>query len=288
MRYLLLFIAIAFSILTADPVDAFDFHGASISDREAPSSYIKYGIKGYHPIINEVVPGTPASKAGLKKGDILLFINNKNIQKTAELHSITNDVINFTVFNGFERKTVSLDRLAVETEKARRNNAERKHSTDSQIAPQAGEDTDNSPPLKFDNASLEKKYGNSTYSPGKSKKSRGSGSSGSADAISSAFNERRSGVQVAGEGVVSKLLPDDNEGSRHQRFILTLSSGQKLLMAHNIDIAPRIASLTEGDIVAFYGVYEWNAKGGVIHWTHLDPDGRHEAGWLKHAGRTYQ
>jgi len=110
----------------------------------------------------------------------------------------------------------------------------------------------------------------------------------SVDAISSAFNEQRSGVQVAGEGVVSKLLPDDNDGSRHQRFILTLSSGQTLLVAHNIDLAPRITSLREGDSVAFNGVYEWNAKGGIIHWTHLDPGGRYEAGWLKHAGQTYQ
>lgn len=110
----------------------------------------------------------------------------------------------------------------------------------------------------------------------------------SVDAIRSAFNERRSGVQVAGKGVVSKLLPDDNDGSRHQRFILTLSSGQTLLVAHNIDLAPRIALLREGDPVAFNGVYEWNAQGGVVHWTHLDPDGRHEAGWLKHAGQTYQ
>lgn len=107
-------------------------------------------------------------------------------------------------------------------------------------------------------------------------------------AIASAFNEHRNGVQVAGEGVVSKVLSDDNDGSRHQRFILRLSTGQTLLVAHNIDLAPRIASLREGDTVAFNGVYEWNAKGGVIHWTHLDPGGRHEAGWLKHAGQTYQ
>ncbi len=113
-------------------------------------------------------------------------------------------------------------------------------------------------------------------------------STSSDDAIRSVFNEQRSGIQVVGEGVVSKLLPDDNDGSRHQRFILTLSSGHTLLVAHNIDRAPRIASLREGDSVTFNGVYEWNAKGGVIHWTHLDPGGRHEAGWLKHAGQTYQ
>ena len=106
--------------------------------------------------------------------------------------------------------------------------------------------------------------------------------------IQSAFNEHRSGFQVQGEGVVSKLLSDDTDGSRHQRFILTLPSGQTLLVAHNIDLARRIASLKSGDRVAFNGVYEWNAKGGVIHWTHHDPAGRHEAGWLRHAGQTYQ
>ena len=103
-----------------------------------------------------------------------------------------------------------------------------------------------------------------------------------------AFTEQKSGRQVTGEGTVTKLLADDNDGSRHQRFILTLPSGQTLLIAHNIDLAPRVASLKPGDTVAFNGVYEWNAKGGVIHWTHRDPSGRYQAGWLKHAGQTYQ
>ncbi len=112
--------------------------------------------------------------------------------------------------------------------------------------------------------------------------------SGKADDLRTAFAEQKSGTQVTGEGVVTKLLADDTEGSRHQRFILTLSSGQTLLVAHNIDLAPRLDSLKSGDSVAFNGVYEWNAKGGVIHWTHRDPSGRHQAGWLKHAGQTYQ
>lgn len=110
----------------------------------------------------------------------------------------------------------------------------------------------------------------------------------SVDLIQNAFAEQKSGVQVQGEGIVSKILADDSDGSRHQRFILTLPSGQTLLVAHNIDLAPRVASLKAGDSVAFNGVYEWNAKGGVIHWTHHDPAGRHEVGWLRHAGQTYQ
>ena len=103
-----------------------------------------------------------------------------------------------------------------------------------------------------------------------------------------AFNNRQSDLQVQGEGVVKKILPDDLEGSRHQKFILRLSSGQSILIAHNIDLAPRISSLSGGDTVAFYGEYEWNAKGGVIHWTHHDPSGRHVGGWLRHDGKTYQ
>ena len=106
--------------------------------------------------------------------------------------------------------------------------------------------------------------------------------------LQNAFNNRQSDLQVQGEGIVAKLLPDDLEGSRHQRFILKLATGQTFLVAHNIDLAPRISGLRTGDTVEFHGEYEWNSKGGVIHWTHHDPAGRHIGGWLKHAGKTYQ
>ncbi|MEX2125271.1 MAG: DUF3465 domain-containing protein [Woeseia sp.] len=102
------------------------------------------------------------------------------------------------------------------------------------------------------------------------------------------ISDRESGNQVAGNGAVVRILPDDNDGSRHQRFILRLESGQTLLIAHNIDVAPRVADLKIGDNVSFNGEYEWNAEGGVIHWTHHDPAGSHSTGWLKHGGRTYK
>lgn len=109
--------------------------------------------------------------------------------------------------------------------------------------------------------------------------------SGAAD---SPFDSQHSGRQVTGEGVVTRILADDHDGSRHQRFILELDSGQTLLIAHNIDLAPRIESLREGDAVSFNGVYEWNDRGGIVHWTHHDPEGQHEPGWLRHNGRTYE
>ncbi len=111
---------------------------------------------------------------------------------------------------------------------------------------------------------------------------------GSDDAFTDVFEKRLSNKQLAGSGKVIKLLPDDNKGRRHQRFILQLASGQTLLISHNIDLAPKIETLKKGSIVEFYGEYEWNDKGGVIHWTHHDPKGRHIGGWLKYNGKLYQ
>ena len=102
------------------------------------------------------------------------------------------------------------------------------------------------------------------------------------------FAEGRSEVQVQGEGAVIVVLSDDIQGSRHQRFIVKLKSGQTLLIAHNIDLAPRIDMLSVGDFVEFFGVYEWNDKGGVIHWTHYDPAGSHLDGWVLHDNIVYQ
>ncbi len=106
--------------------------------------------------------------------------------------------------------------------------------------------------------------------------------------LASAFQNQQSNLQVEGQGKVIKLLADDNNGSRHQKFIVRLHSGQTLLIAHNIDLAEKITALHVGDDIVFYGEYEWSAKGGTVHWTHHDPNGRHVAGWLRHSDRIYQ
>ena len=105
--------------------------------------------------------------------------------------------------------------------------------------------------------------------------------------VAAAFRDHVSGVEVEGGGTVVSVLRDDTEGGRHQRFILELPSGQTILVAHNIDIAPRLDGLAVGDLVAFRGVYEWNAQGGLVHWTHHDPSGGHPAGWLRWDGQTF-
>ena len=116
----------------------------------------------------------------------------------------------------------------------------------------------------------------------------GSELSTSDKALEKAFKNKQSNIQVGGSGKVIKILPDDTQGSRHQKFIIELNSGLTLLIAHNIDVAPRIKKLKLGDHINFYGEYEWNPKGGVVHWTHHDPSDSHEGGWLNHNGKMYQ
>ena len=116
-----------------------------------------------------------------------------------------------------------------------------------------------------------------------------SGEHASAEAtLQRAFDTHREGFWIEASGRVVRVLADDREGSRHQRIIVMLSTGQTLLIAHNIDIAPRVERIEAGDHLRFRGEYVWNAQGGVIHWTHHDPDGTEIGGWLEHHGRRYR
>ena len=105
--------------------------------------------------------------------------------------------------------------------------------------------------------------------------------------VEAAFAAQRSGVWLETGGEVARILSDDNEGSRHQRFVLELDGGHSVLVAHNIDLAERLP-LARHDRVNLRGRYEWNERGGVIHWTHHDPDGRGPGGWVELDGRVYR
>lgn len=106
--------------------------------------------------------------------------------------------------------------------------------------------------------------------------------------VERAFNTHATDVQVNGEGTVLRVLADVRSGAPHQRSIVSLASGRTVLIQHNIDVAKRIDDLKVGDTVSFSGEYIWNDQGGLVHWMHHDPAGRHTGGWLKHNGRIYQ
>lgn len=85
---------------------------------------------------------------------------------------------------------------------------------------------------------------------------------------------------------VIKLLADDNQGSRHQKFIVK-SNFHTLLIAHNIDLAPRVP-VALGDVLTIKGEYEWNDRGGVVHWTHHDPQNKQVGGWIELNGKKFK
>lgn len=88
-------------------------------------------------------------------------------------------------------------------------------------------------------------------------------------------------------GFVKRLLSDDNDGARHQRFVLDVGGRRTLLIAHNIDLAKRVP-VGMSDRVRVRGMYEWNELGGLVHWTHQDPNGIEEGGYVRYRTRVYE
>lgn len=106
--------------------------------------------------------------------------------------------------------------------------------------------------------------------------------------IADLHRKKRSDVIVTDTGIIVKVLPDDNEGSRHQRFLVEVDhTDVTIKIAHNIDLAPRVPA-REGDRLTFRGEYEYNDLGGAFHWTHHDPKKWREGGWIDHAGQRYE
>ncbi len=107
-------------------------------------------------------------------------------------------------------------------------------------------------------------------------------------AIVQDFQSHQSHVEVTADATVAQVLPDRMSASgTHEQFIIRLTSGDlTLLVEHNLSIGTR-APVAVGDHVIIHGEYIWNAQGGLIHFTHHDPEGRHEGGFIQDNGMTY-
>ena len=104
--------------------------------------------------------------------------------------------------------------------------------------------------------------------------------------MEAAYGKRDDSEWVENTGFVRRIIPDDRRGARHQRFVVEIPGGQSLLIAHNIDIAKRVP-VGMGDRVRFRGIYEYNDQGGIVHWTHRDPHGSEDNGWVRFRERDY-
>lgn len=105
--------------------------------------------------------------------------------------------------------------------------------------------------------------------------------------IRAAKEDVNSQFWMSTKATVIKNLKDDTKGSQHQKFLIKLAPDVTLLVAHNIDLAPR-APVSQGDSIMIRGRYEWNNRGGVLHWTHHDPKGRQEGGYIYANGQYYK
>jgi hypothetical protein len=112
---------------------------------------------------------------------------------------------------------------------------------------------------------------------------------GSDGGIGKLFKQQKGDVVVQASGEIVHILPDDDydlDGSgQHQNFLVELMGGLTIKIAHNLKF-DRVPA-KKGDFISFKGEYEYNEKGGCVHWTHHDPKGWHEDGWIEHNGTRY-
>jgi hypothetical protein len=99
-----------------------------------------------------------------------------------------------------------------------------------------------------------------------------------------------SGAEVIGHGTVLGVLGTRGGPSgEHEGFLLKLDQQCDLLLRveTNVDITGPVP-LEVGEVVTVKGQFEDDANGGVIHWTHHDPRGRHVSGYVEADGKIYE
>ena len=120
----------------------------------------------------------------------------------------------------------------------------------------------------------------------------GSGGGDSNGAVYEAWRTQRSHVEVTADGSVARILGTRRGPSgAHEGFLLHLrgSAGRGLTVRveSNVDLTGPIP-LRAGQAATVRGEYIYDSRGGLIHYTHLDPRGRHAAGYVRVEGRIYQ
>ncbi|MBV9719028.1 MAG: DUF3465 domain-containing protein [Candidatus Eremiobacteraeota bacterium] len=108
-------------------------------------------------------------------------------------------------------------------------------------------------------------------------------------ALCQAYNSQRSHVEVIADGKVTRIMGvQPGRVSPHEGFLFRLTSGCDIVVRveANTDFTGPIP-LSIGQRVLVKGEYEFYPLGGVIHWTHRDPRGRHENGYIAAGGQTY-
>lgn len=111
-------------------------------------------------------------------------------------------------------------------------------------------------------------------------------------AIYGAWADQRSRVEVTADGTVARILGTrQGRSGAHEGFLLHLRGagghGLSVRVETNVDITGAIP-LEPGESVEVRGEYIYDPRGGIIHYTHHDPAGRHESGYVEAGGDLYR
>ncbi|MBC5809786.1 MAG: DUF3465 domain-containing protein [Candidatus Eremiobacteraeota bacterium] len=111
-------------------------------------------------------------------------------------------------------------------------------------------------------------------------------------AVYDAWRAQRSRLEVTARGDVARDLGlRRGPSGLHEGFLLHLRGagghGLTVRVETNVDITGPVA-VHAGDAVEVRGEYVYDARGGLIHYTHHDPRLRHPGGYLRVGDRTFQ
>jgi hypothetical protein len=93
---------------------------------------------------------------------------------------------------------------------------------------------------------------------------------------------------VSGSGMkVIELMPDDTQGSPHQKFRVQLSNGRSIMIISNLDMCVHVP-VQVGDSVGAGGEFIPTGKAsGLLHWVHRDPKKQRPDGYIELNGQVY-
>jgi len=105
--------------------------------------------------------------------------------------------------------------------------------------------------------------------------------------VEDAFRSRQSSIMAEVTGTVARVLLDDKDDLRNQKFIIRLPNDQSVLVVHDQKAGRRVP-VSVGDTVLVRGEYMWTETGGTLRNTQRDFSPRRLHGWIDHKGDRYQ
>jgi hypothetical protein len=105
--------------------------------------------------------------------------------------------------------------------------------------------------------------------------------------VEEAFRARQTGIMSEVTGTVVRIMMDDRDDLRNQKFLIRLPNDQSLLVVHDQKAGGRVP-VSVGDSVLVRGEYVWTETGGTLRNTQRDFSPRRLHGWIDHEGIRYQ